>query len=175
MPPTRRSPLDEDPLLPPDDAWVGYVRIAVEMHRAPSDRLVVRAAPAGETATWPWPDLDRGPVHVMTAWDPGDQRPGVETNRRRQAALDDELRALAESAPIWTWAASGYDPATGYRDEGVAVSGLREAAARALAARYGQEAIFSWSPQEWAIVACGSARRVSFGWTLETNETARRP
>jgi hypothetical protein len=162
-------------LLSGDDPWMGYVRIAVEIHRARRELLVVRAARAGETGQWPWPGPDGGPVHVMTAWDPGDERPGVETNRRRQAALEDGLRTLATTTAVSTWTASGFDPATGYQDEGVAVSGLEEAAARALAARYRQEAIFSWSPHEWAIVACSGTRRVALGWTLETLDTPGRP
>jgi hypothetical protein len=148
-----------------DDPWFGYVRIAVEICRAQRDPLVVRAAPAGRAGRWPWPETR--PVHVMTAWDPGDERPGTELNRRRQAALEEELRTLAGASPLSTWPASGCDPESGYRDEGVAVSGLQEAAARALAARYRQEAIFSWTPLEWSIVACAGTRRAVFGWTLE--------
>ena len=165
MAPTPCPSPDGVSLISEDDPWASYVRIAVEIRRAPRELLVVRAAPAGEAASWPW--SGEGPLHVMTAWDPADERPGMEVNRRRQAALDLELRTLAATTPVSTWAASGFDPATGYRDEGVAVSGMSEAAARALAARYRQEAIFSWSPREWAIVACTGGRRVAFGWTLE--------
>jgi hypothetical protein len=169
MSPTPSSRPGGGPLLSEQDPWAGYVKIAVEIHRAPRDVFVVRAARRGHVGPWPWPG--GGPVHVMSAWDPGDVRPGVETNRLRQAALEEELRALAHTATVSTWAASGYDPETGYRDEGVAVSGLQEEAARAIAARYRQEAIFSWSPREWAIVACTGARRVAFGWTLENRQT----
>ena len=166
MSPTPCSSPDGGSLLPDDDPWVSYVRIAVEIRRTPRDLIVVRAAPAGEAASWPWSGA--GAVHVMTAWDPPDERPGIEVNRRRQAALELELRTLEAATPVSTWAASGFDPATGYRDEGVAVSGMSEAAARALAARYRQEAIFSWTPREWAIVACTGGRRVTFGWALES-------
>ncbi len=160
-------------LLPEHDPWSAYVRLAVEIRRAPHDVLVVQAARKGKTGRpWPWPDTQ--PVHVMTAWDPGGERPGVGTNRRRQAALEEELRTLAASASISTWPASGHDPDTGYQDEGVAVLGLEEAAARALAARHRQEAIFSWSPEEWAIVASTGGRRVSFGWTLKSLDTMER-
>jgi hypothetical protein len=173
MPPMQSPPPDGGSLLSSDDPWVGYVRIAVEISRASLDVLVVRAAREGQTGPWPWPDAR--PVHVMTAWDPGDERPGVETNRRRQAALEEELKTLAERAALSTWPTSGCDPETGYRDEGVAVSGMDEAAARALAARYRQEAIFSWTPRGWAIVACAGARRVTFGWTLESLDMGRAP
>jgi hypothetical protein len=111
----------------------------------------------------------------MTAWDPGDERPGIEANRRQQAALEEELHALAAATPRSAWATSGYDPETGYGDEGAAISGISEEAARALAARYRQEAIFSWSPTEWAIVACTGGRRVSFGWTLDIVDPTQPP
>jgi hypothetical protein len=173
MPTTQSPPPDGGSLLSADDPWVGYLRIAVEISRAPQDVLVVRAGHEGQTGSWPFPDPR--PVHVMTAWDPGDERPGVETNRRRQAALEEELKTLAETTPLSTWPTSGCDPETGYRDEGVAVTGMREVDARALAARYRQEAIFTWTPHEWAIVACAGARRVNLGWTLESPDLGRAP
>ncbi len=126
---------------------------------------MVRAAPAGEVASWPWPRSER--VHVMTAWDPGGERPGVGANRRRQAELELELRSRAGATPVSIWPASGYDAESGYRDEGVAVSGMSDSDACALAARFGQEAIFSWSPREWAIVASTGQRRITLGWTVE--------
>jgi hypothetical protein len=101
-------------------------------------------------------------VHILTAWDPGMERPGPEMNRRRQAALETDLGLLA--VPLL--AAAGVDPATGRRDEGVAVCGAAESAILALGARYGQDAVFAWTPAEWAIVACQGGRRLASGWAL---------
>ena len=64
------------------------------------------------------------------------------------------------------WWAVGFDPVSGHREEGVAVRRIREAEALALGARYGQDAIFAWTPQEWAIVACDGGRRVVSGWSV---------
>ncbi len=147
-------------VLGPDDAWAQYARVVVEIHRA-GQPIVVRAAPAGQVGEWPWARPE--PVHILTAWNPGELQPGVEANRRRQARLEADVVPRAAA----TWAAYGMDPATGMRDEGVAVRGLDEDAARALGARYGQDAIFSWTPDEWAIVACAGPRRVTFGWALD--------
>ena len=36
-----------------------------------------------------------------------------------------------------------------------------------LGGRYGQEAIFVWTPDEWAVLACSGGRRVAFGWSLD--------
>jgi Protein of unknown function (DUF3293) len=159
-------------VLAPEDPWSGYARLVVEIERAGEvsevdevddavdGAIVVRAAPLGQIGPWPWSSPE--PVHIVTAWNPGTSRPGVEANRTEQARLEDEVRALAATM----WSARGRDPLTGERDEGVAVRGLAEADVRALGARYGQDAIFAWSPLEWAIVSCRGARREVAGWSL---------
>jgi Protein of unknown function (DUF3293) len=156
---------DGGPLLPPDDPWASYARTEIRIRRARREVLVVRGAPAGEVASWPWPRTER--IHVMSAWDPGGERPGAGANRRRQAELELELRSPARATPVSIWPVSGFDPESGYRDEGVAVSGMSDSDACALAARFGQDAIFSWSAGEWAIVASSAERRIAFGWTVE--------
>ncbi len=95
-------------------------------------------------------------------WDPGPERPSEAVNRERQAALEADLRPRAGAL----WAAVGVDPATGHREEGVSVTGISESAVRALGARYGQDAVFAWTPVEWAIVSCRDGRRVATGWSL---------
>jgi hypothetical protein len=148
-------------LLPPDDPWAGYARTLVVIVRPDAPNLVVAAAPAGETGAWPWPTPDV--VHVLTAWDPGDARPGDVENRRRQADLEGELQARS---PGELWTAVGVDPVSEHREEGVAVTGLDLDVVVALGARYGQDAIFEWTSQEWAIVACRGGRREAFGWSV---------
>lgn len=144
-------------LLPAEDPWAGYARTVVEI-AGPRGTLTVRAAPPGAVGQWPWDTPDA--LFVLTAWDPGRARSGLEENRRRQAALDEDVRRLTEA----TWAAVGVDPETGHREEGVAAGGLTEAQALALGARYGQDAVFRWVPDVWEIVACDGVRRVVLGW-----------
>jgi hypothetical protein len=146
-------------LVAPGDPWASYARTVVEIVRPGVGDIVVRAAPPGNVGEWPWPSP--GPVHILTAWDPGSERRNEADNRRRQAALEADLRG---SAGI-TWAAEGIDPVSGHREEGVAVCGITESDAEALGARYGQAAIFAWTPTEWTIVACGEGRRVVSGWS----------
>ena len=43
--------------------------------------------------------------------------------------------------------------------------GLPEADVLALGARYGQDAVFAWTPAEWAIVACRGGRRLASAWS----------
>ena len=144
----------------PDDPWASYERTVVEILRPGGGILRVRSAPDATRPSWPWPDGQ--PVHLLTAWDPGLERPGRDVNRARQAALEADLARLA--VPLL--AAVGVDPATGRREEGVAVRGLPEAEVLALGVRYGQDAIFAWTPTEWAIVACRGERRLASGWSL---------
>ena len=144
------------------DAWDGYARTVVEIRRPEEGDLVVRPAPRGVTGMWPWPTPE--PVYVLTAWDPGDERPGPEVNRRRQAALESELRPLVAAM----WSAVGTDPVTGRREEGVAVRGPGEAEVLAVAARYGQDAVFVWTPGVWATVSCRDRRRQAGGWVLSS-------
>jgi hypothetical protein len=147
-----------------EDAWASYQRTVVEILRPEAGSLRVRSAPAADETRWPWPD--ERPVHLLTAWDPGSERPGLEVNRVRQAALEVDLGQL--SVPLSV--AVGVDPVTGRREEGVAVQGLPEAQVLALGERYGQDAVFAWTPAEWAIVACRGGRRLASAWSLVVSE-----
>ncbi len=135
------------------DPWASYARTVVEIVGDGVGGLVVRTAPPGEVGEWPWPSPDA--VHILTAWDPGFARPGDQTNRRRQSALEADLRPLV----VALWPALGVDPVSGHREEGVAVRGS-ETRVLALGARYGQDAVFRWTPEEWTVVACTGGRRV---------------
>ena len=146
-------------LLPHGDPWRPYARTVVVIVRPETNNVVVEAAPPGRTGVWPWPAGDA--VHVLAAWDPGDARPGEDENRAHQAALEAEVRSLAPDA---LWDAVGVDPESGHREEGLAVRGLTLDAVLDLGARYGQDAVFEWTPDAWAVVACRGDRRRDFGW-----------
>jgi hypothetical protein len=150
-------------LLQPDDPWASYARTVVVVVRPDATNLVVEPAPPAQPGAWPWPT--EAAVHVLTAWDPGAARPDEEDNRAQQAALEAELEALG---PGRLWDAVGVDPASGHREEGVAVSGLPLDAVLDLGARYGQDAIFEWTPAAWAVVACRGDRRVDLGWSVSS-------
>lgn len=146
--------------------WEGYRRTVVEIRRREEGDLVVRPSRPGASGAWPWPTPE--PVYLLTAWDPGEERPGVEVNRRRQAALVAELRPMVGAM----WEARGTDPVTGRRDEGVAVCGVEEDEVLALAARYGQDAVFVWTPAAWSTVSCRDGHRQAGGWELEAGAPA---
>jgi len=147
--------------LEPGDPWVSYARTVVEIVRPGEGNLVVRSAPLGVVGEWPWPWSER--VHILTAWDPGHERLSEADNRRRQMALEADLRPMGDAI----WVAVGVDPGSGHREEGVAVAGLSEAAAAALGARYRQDALFLWTPAAWTIVACTGGRRLASGWSID--------
>ena len=150
--------------LEPEDPWASYARTVVEIVRPGEGNLVVRAAPLGVVGEWPW--RSPGPVHILTAWDPGAERPGEADNRLRQRALEAELRPMA----CGIWVAVGVDPVSGHREEGVAVVGVSDAVAAALGAHYRQDAIFAWTPAAWTIVACAGGRRQACGWSTDRPE-----
>jgi hypothetical protein len=152
-------------LLPPDDPWATYADTIVQIVRpADGDFVTVRGAPVGvpvgAIGRWPWPSED--PVSVLTAWDPGDERPGTEVNRRRGAELESALRRRASRVLH----AVGVDPSSEHREEGVAALGLSVQEAVVLGVEYRQEAIFVWTPQAWSIVSCRDDRRVDFNWSV---------
>ena len=148
----------------PEDPWASYERTVVEILRPGGRSLRVRSAPDVDEDSWPWPD--RQPVHLLTAWDPGLERPGIDVNRMRQTALQADLEFLSGQLLV----AIGVDSTTGRREEGVAVRGVPEAKVLALGVRYGQDAVFAWTPTEWAIVACRGDRRLVSGWSLVVSE-----
>ncbi len=148
------------PMAPGDELWAAYARTVVEIFRPDEGNIVVGAAPPGQVGDWPWASPQ--PVHILTAWDPGEERPGAEENRTHQAALEADLHVLTDAR----WFAVGVDPVSGHREEGVAVCGVAEAETLALGARYRQEAVFVWTADAWAIVACGGSRRMVLGWQL---------
>jgi hypothetical protein len=147
-------------LLPPDDPWADYASSIVEIVRpAEGDFVTVRAARAGQKGRWPWPTPE--PVPILTAWDPGEDRPGRVVNRRLGAELESDLHPRARRLLF----AVGVDPLAEHREEGVAALGLAVDEAVALGARYRQEAIFVWTPDAWSVVSCRDDRRVDFGWS----------
>jgi hypothetical protein len=141
-----------------DERFAGYAQAQVVFDALEGRRLVVRPAPR----PGPYP-LAVAPVHVLTAYDPGEQRPGAAANRRRQEALEAELtgRGLVVTRAV----ASAADGS--YAEESAAVVGWDDAEALALARRYGQDAVFRWTPEAWSVVPCDDGPPLTRGWTVE--------
>ena len=144
-----------------DDLWVSYAKTIVDVMPPGEAALRITPAPKGEVGTWPVRFTP--PVFVITAWDPGVDRPEVAVNRERQRALEADLRQFTAEL----WPAVGLDPDSKHYEEGVAVSGIPEEDAIRLGSRYGQNAIFAWTPTAWMILSCVDARHHESGWIVE--------
>jgi len=127
--------------------------------RVPDLDLVLRPQPPGRVhGTFPFD----GPVHVVTAHDPGAARLGDEENAERQARLEAELDA--RGLPHRRTVASAEDGS--HAERGALVVGLDDDAARALGAAWGQDAVFRWSRTAWTVLACDDAPPVDLGWEV---------
>jgi hypothetical protein len=143
-----------------DATWAAYIRTEVTF--SPNGRTAFTVCPAPLGTTGHWPPGFSPPVHILTAWDPGEERPDVDVNRARQAEMDAELRALGlDLCP-----GVGRAPGSPHFEDGVAVSGLSTDHALGLAARYGQAAIFQWTPDALVTLSCVGARRHEGGWSI---------
>ncbi|MEU6086701.1 DUF3293 domain-containing protein [Streptomyces sp. NPDC047085] len=118
------------------------------------------------TAEGPFPEsAGVGTVHVITAWNPRGRTASADDNARAQGQLLDEIR---NRALTW-WVAEGGDVSGTHREESVAVVGLSDAAALELGRRFGQDAIFAWTPDAWRVLACDSAAVAASGWAASAS------
>ncbi len=96
------------------------------------------------------PLLRIGPVHVLTAWNPGALRPTDDENREANGELHDRLvqRGLQPHRAV------GCDPESPHHEEGWAVVGMTDEQAYALGAEFRQDAVFRIDPGVLTVLAC---------------------
>jgi hypothetical protein len=112
-------------------------------------------------------------LHVISAIQPGSD-PRADDGIVRLALLTEELRQRR----LGSIRAVGLSMTSDYCEEGRAVFGLDDAAARALGRRFGQVAIFSWHGSQWSLLACAHDREEHRSWQLtdcERREPLERP
>jgi Protein of unknown function (DUF3293) len=148
-------------LTSPSGAWDAYVGAVIRIE-APDGVFWVRPAPAGSTLG-EYPDPEKRTIYVVTAHNPGGRVVSGAANAEAEARLSTKLsrRGLA-----W-WPADGGDPSWSHVERGVAVTGIAEADAVALAAEFGQEAIFVFTPADRRVVGCADQRVSTTGWASE--------
>lgn len=83
------------------------------------------------------------PGCVMTAWNPGQERPSREVNELANTRLRRVLEALGEDF----WEADGFSPDRTFREPGFIVWNMPVAQACDIAAKFGQYAIFYFDEQ----------------------------
>ncbi|MER6977024.1 DUF3293 domain-containing protein [Streptomyces carpinensis] len=149
--------IDAAPVMPRN--WDHY-RAAVVDIRIPDRTVHVEPRPSG-TAEGSFPEAaGSATVHVITAWNPLGRTASVDANARAHRLLLDEVRRRG----LTWWPAQGGDASGTHREESVAVVGLGDTAARDLGRRFGQDAIFAWSPDAWRVLACDTAAAAVSGW-----------
>jgi hypothetical protein len=106
-----------------------------------------------------------GPIHVLTASNPGHERPSAEANAQANTRL--ELDLLETGATIFK--AVGESPEGDHVEESFAAIGLGREAAVELGRQYRQTAIFELNGGEQIVVGCGG------DWELSRPLTAEPP
>jgi hypothetical protein len=104
--------------------------------------------------------ITQGVVHVLTAWNPGHERPSREEND----AANEKLRIELVSRGLNPCQAVGADPDSEHAEESWAVCGLSDDEARAIGAAFGQVAVFRLTATGQAVLACSEDWVVSRSW-----------
>ncbi|MFE7891723.1 DUF3293 domain-containing protein [Streptomyces sp. NPDC057412] len=109
-------------------------------------------------------------VHVITAWNPWGRTVPEDVNERAHRLLLGEVRRQR----LASWPAVGGDAGGTHQEESLAVTGLGDDEARALGRRFGQDAVFAWTPSAWRVLACGSDLVAVAGWAASAETLSRR-
>ncbi|MER5379015.1 DUF3293 domain-containing protein [Streptomyces sp. NPDC002688] len=99
-------------------------------------------------------------LHAITAWNPRGRTSCAEYNAQAHGLLLDEL----DRRRLTWWPAAGGDVSGTHVEESVAVIGMSEDAARELGRHFGQDAIFTWTPEAWRVSACDGDTAAVSGW-----------
>ena len=103
------------------------------------------------------------PVHVITAWNPGDERPSLDTNRLR----NDQLKVELETMGFEVFAALGSDPHSEHAEESLAVVGMSDEQATEVGCLFDQVAIFRIEASSQHVLGC------SANWAVSRPRSAR--
>jgi hypothetical protein len=143
------------------DRTADYTRAVLHVPDLDGHLLVLRPRPARQVVgTFPFD----APVHVVTAHNPGAERPGPAENDARQALLEADLDA--RGLQHWRTVAGAEDGS--HAEEGALVAGLSDDDAVALGTTWGQDAVFRWSATAWTVLACDETPSVELGWESST-------
>lgn len=139
-------------------SWDHYSAAVVRIG-LPTGWVQIEPAPPGST-TGPFPDPAGRTIHVLTAHNPRGQHADARTNDHAHHQLLHHVQAAGHQ-PL---AAAGADPTWTHVEESIAILGMTDADARALGHRFGQDAIFAWTPTHWTVTSCTDDRRSIHGW-----------
>jgi len=97
-----------------------------------------------------------GVVHVITAWNPGHERP----TRAENDAANQRLASLLVARGYEAVPAIGSDPDSEHFEESWAVVGMSDEEARVIGAEFGQVAVFRLSSGTQEVLACIDDRQL---------------
>lgn len=89
-------------------------------------------------------------IHVITAWNPGDERPSNEINEAR----NEQLRADISAMGLKALEALGSDPSSSHAEKSWAVVGMTDEVAIELGKKYGQVAVFFITRARQWVLGC---------------------
>ena len=89
-------------------------------------------------------------IHVITAWNPGDERPSSEINEAR----NEQLRKEISSSGLEVLEALGSDPKSSHAEKSWAVVGMTDETAIELGRNYGQVAVFLITRARQWVLGC---------------------
>lgn len=98
-------------------------------------------------------------IHVITAWNPGDERPSFAINDLQ----NEQLRADIKTLGFDVCEALGSDPNSTHSEKSWAVIGLTDEVAIELGKKYGQVAVFRITESQQSVLGCLSDWEVSRG------------
>lgn len=138
-------------------SWDDYTQAILRLELPESEIEVVPGAFGRFTGTFPG---NGGPVHIVTAHNPGGHLSCPDDNAVAQSRL---VARVAETA-LEHYPAERADRAWEHVEASLAVVGLDREQACALGREFGQDAIFEWSPGALAVLSCTDARAHYTGW-----------
>ncbi|MFD0208821.1 DUF3293 domain-containing protein [Streptomyces hirsutus] len=144
------------------EQWSHYLDAVVDIAFAAHSIRATPGAWGGSASTLPYPLVGAHTIHIVTAFNPGGRQATAQANLRAQH----ELLQTIGLRGLQSWPAVGGDPAGTHAEISEAVVGLDDAEARAWGRRFGQDAVFAWSPASWRLLACTDAAHdaVTTGW-----------
>jgi hypothetical protein len=141
--------------------WSNYLRAVVDI-AFPAYSIRVTPGALDGVAGLPYPLDSAHTIHIVTAFNPRGRHTTARANLRAQHEL---LHGIGLHGLQW-WPAVGSDPVGTHSEISAAVVGMDDAQARALGQRFGQDAVFAWSPASWRLLACAdeAGDTVIAGW-----------
>ena len=139
--------------------WDAYTKAIVEIE-LPIGPITV--GPRGTICATEadFPDGQGRAIHIITA----DNANGTTQSAEANAHAKELLRAELDHAGAQVFTATGGDLDWQHTEASFAAIGLTDAEAIELGRKFDQEAIFSWTPEHWELLVCGSGERFQYAW-----------